>query len=143
MTVLSTGNIACVSFWGGIFRPRLANSQRILAEHVGVQFQRTVCGGSQGRAGEIVCGGTKSAGGDDDVCAVDRMGERILASCQIVRHGGVIQYLDTQLLQLPTEPGAVRIDSLATGDFVTDGDDFRIQWTFLSDSRILLSKGCV
>ena len=75
---------------------------------------------------QVIRGRSQAAGTDHQVSSLAGQSKNLHVGFQAIGHGGVIEYSNTQLAQLLTEPLAVGVESLATSEFVTNGDDLRV-----------------
>ena len=77
-------------------------------------------------AGQVIGRGTQSAGGHDQVGPINRTSKNLGARLQFVADRGVEEHADAQFFQPLAEPLRIGVERLSAGDFVTDGEDFRV-----------------
>ena len=117
-------------------RPVAAGEHRAdVLQGVGVELQRAAGRLGQRLARQIVGRGAKSAGGHDHVGPGDRLAKHLDAGRQFVADRGMIEHANAQLFEPLAEPLGVRVESLAAGDFVADGDDFGVHGKRFAVSR--------
>ena len=75
--------------------------------------------------GEVVLRGAEATGGDHDVAAREREGERVLHPLRVIAHRRVVVDRNAQRLQPAREVLRVRVDDLTHQQLRADGDDFR------------------
>ena len=124
ITRLPSGNMAWISFCGGIARLRRANSPRMYssADESNTNFRPVARASSI--PSKIVGRWPEPAGGHDQIGTAEGLPEDFGDRLQFVTNRRVIEHADAELFQAQAQPLAVRIEELATGNLVADGDDF-------------------
>ena len=79
---------------------------------------------AQGVFGDVVFGGTESAGEEHDVGALLRLSEGGTDLFGVVVNGGDLTDYVAPFVEACRHPGAVGVDDLADEEFVADGDYF-------------------
>ena len=96
----------------------LTGEMRFVQHHVAAEERR------DGRLGEIVARGSKSAGGDDGAGAFQSVGHRCGDRLGGVAAGRPPLNLDTLGSEHSREMRGVGVDRITEEELVTDGDDF-------------------
>ena len=95
-----------------------------LIHNVLMQYQRLVEGLADGLLGQVVIGGAKAAGGNDNISALSGNFQCVPKTGGIIAHNGVPEYVDAQTGQGFGKFLRIGVDDVAQQQLCTNGNEF-------------------
>ncbi len=95
-------------------------------ENLGVQAQFAIERAGDGFAGDIILGGAKAAGDDDDTGACDGLTDLVRETVAIIADDTLGDHFNAELVQFSGEVEGVGIDALGRQHLTANGDNFRV-----------------
>ena len=91
-------------------------------------------------SGQVVLGRAESAPGDDDVGAVEGVGDDLFHAARVVADHGLVEEVDAEVGEALGHPCGVGVDDLAEQELGTYGDYFGVGHLILRGFRLIPTK---